>query len=345
MIQFKGGKMKKYKQVFGWIILAAILGIYTWFQISLWDYPRYEIDMVYLYQDGYRILNGENPYSRILQGDMYQNNKYTTFFPAFIELSYLSQKLRYNYYEAWLYFWQRILLIVNLCITGLVFYIFLKKKSLALATFFALLWALNRWTLYMVQVRDIGFIAIFFLLLSFLLLPKNRWLALLSFSLSLAIKQIAIFLLPLYLIYIYHESPGKKWKEGFLAAAVILSIPLLTSLPFIFWDLKGFTLSILFSLTRSQWQHLPPVNSFDMLLNLSGFPARLPMLFLMFLVIAAAWKKRIRITLASMLVMATFVCLNSILFSQYMPWFIIFLPLTVYEMMSEGQAGILSYSA
>jgi uncharacterized membrane protein len=337
--------MRKFQQVFVWIILAAILGFYTWFQISLWVYPRYEIDMVYLYQDGHRILNGENPYSRILQGDMYQNNKYTTFFPAFIELSYLSQKLRYNYYEAWLYFWQRILLVVNLCITGLVFYIFLRKKSLALATFFALLWALNRWTLYVVQVRDIGFIAIFFLLLSFLLLPKNRWLALLSFSLSLAIKQIAIFLLPLYLIYIYHASRGKKWREVFFVAAVIISIPLITSIPFMIWDLKGLTLSILFSVTRSQWQHLPPVNSFDMLLNLSGFPARLPMLFLMLLVIAAAWKKRIRITLASMLIMATFVCFNSILFSQYMPWFIIFLPLTVYEMMSESQAGILSYSA
>ncbi len=331
--------MNMFKPYAGWIILVVILGFYTWFQISLWDYPRYEIDMVYLYQDGNRILNGENPYSRILQSDMRENKKYTTFFPAFIELSYLSQKLRYNYYEAWLYFWQRVLLVVNSCITGLIFFIFSKKKTLGLAVFFSLLWALNRWTLYMVQVRDIGFIAIFFLLLSFLLLPKHRWLALLSFSLSLAIKQIAIFLLPLYLIHIYHASPSKKWKQVILAMAVIISIPLITSLPFIVWDVKGLALSIIFSATRDQWQHLPTAYSFDMLMHLSGFPARIPMLFLMLVLFTVAWKKKIKFYLASMLVMATFVCFNSILFNQYMPWFIITLPLIVYEPLITDQAA------
>lgn len=338
------GNMNYIKQSWGWALLAVILVFCTWFQISIWDYPTQEVDMYFLYLDGYRILNGENPYSRILQGNMQENDKYTTFFPAFIELSYLSQKLRYNYYECWLYFWQRVLLVVNLCITGLIFYIFLSNKMLGLAICMALVWALNRWTLYMVQVRDIGFIPIFFLLVSFYLLPKRPWLALVSYSLSLSIKQMAIFLLPLYLIYIYHESTQRKVWRAVLAGLVIISIPLLTSLPFMVWDLKGFTLSILFSVTRSQWQHLPVAKSFDMLLGLSSFPARIPMLLMMALIYAAAWRKKLRIHLSAMLIMATFVCFNSILFNQYMPWFVIFLPLTVIEMLRSDNMGLLSHS-
>ena len=337
--------MNAIKQYWGWAVIAAFLGFYIWFQTSLWVYPKQEVDMYYLYLDGNRILNGENPYSRVLKGNMYDNNKYTTFFPAFIELSYLSQELRYHYYESWLYFWQRVLLVVNLCITGFIFYIFHSLKATGLAIFMALLWALNRWTLYMVQVRDIGFIPIFFLLASFYLLPKHRWLALLSYSLSLAFKQIAIFLLPLYLIYIYHETIEKKLKQVVLAGLTILSIPLLTSLPFMFWDLKGFILSILFSATRNQWQHPPTAYSFDMLLNLTGFPARIPMLLIMAVILACAWKHKLKLGMASMLVMATFVCLNSIIFNQYLPWFLIFLPLTAFEVLKGEQTQNLSHSA
>jgi len=337
--------MNAIKKYWGWAILAAFLGFYTWFQISVWDYPKQEVDMYFLYLDGNRIIHGENPYSRVLKGNMFDNNKYTTFFPAFIELSYLSQKLRYHYYESWILFWQRFLLIVNLLITGFIFYIFQSLKATGLAIFAALFWALNRWTLYMVQVRDIGFIPILFLLISFYLLPKHRWLALLSYGVSLAFKQIAIFLLPLYLIYIYHETIKKKFLQVTLAGLTILSVPLLVSLPFIFWDLKGFILSILFSVTRNQWQHPPTAFSLDMLLNLTGFPARIPMILIMAVVFFIAWKQKMKIGMASMLVMATFVGLNSIIFNQYLPWFFIFLPLSVFEILKGERTRILSHSA
>jgi hypothetical protein len=341
----KAGTMNTIKSAWGWVVLAAILGFYTWFQISLWDYPKQEIDMYYLYLDGNRVLNGVNPYSRVLQGDMYENDKYTTFFPAFIELSYLSQKLRYHYYECWLLFWQRFLLMVNLCITGSIFYIFNKLKIPGLGLFLALFWALNRWTLYSVQVRDIGFIPIFFLLVSFYLLPRHRWLALLSYSVSLAFKQIAIFLIPLYLILIYQETTQKKFIQTALAGITMLSIPFILSLPFMIWDLKGFALSILFSVTRSQWQFPPTAYSVDMLLDLNGFPARIPMLLIMLIVMLCFWKRQIKMGLASLLVMGAFVGLNSIIFNQYLPWFLIFLPLTILEMLQESPPRILSHSA
>jgi len=47
---------------------------------------------------------------------------------------------------------------------------------------------------------------IFLLLLSVLLFPKRPRTALLLFGVSLALKQIAVFAAPLYLIWVWHDS-------------------------------------------------------------------------------------------------------------------------------------------
>ena len=40
-------------------------------------------DVYYIYLEGKRIIDGENPYERILEGDMRINKKYPTYFPLF----------------------------------------------------------------------------------------------------------------------------------------------------------------------------------------------------------------------------------------------------------------------
>jgi uncharacterized membrane protein len=77
---------------------------------------------------------------------------------------------------------------------------------------------------------------------------KYRKVSLLFFSFSLAIKQIAIFLAPLYLIWEYHHS--RSLKKTIIAGLWIISIPLISSLPFILWNMEGFFKSIAFSATR-----------------------------------------------------------------------------------------------
>lgn len=86
-------RLSRHKFAALYLLLIALItfSIYT----HLWKQtPRYgikEIDIYYSYIDGQRILNGENPYARIMSSDMMKNKKYSTYFPIFFVLSYLAQ--------------------------------------------------------------------------------------------------------------------------------------------------------------------------------------------------------------------------------------------------------------
>jgi hypothetical protein len=110
---------------------------------------------------------------------------------------------------------------------------------------------------------------------------------------------------------------------------VIASVPVLTSLPFLFWNLKGFVYSILFSATRNPFQFKQSSESVDMLIHLSGIPGRLPMLVMLLVVYIVAWRNKLNMLLASMLAMAIFIAFNPVFFDQYMPWFILTLLLSI----------------
>ncbi|MBE0699089.1 MAG: hypothetical protein IH586_19390, partial [Anaerolineaceae bacterium] len=246
---------------------------------------------------------------------------------------------RFRQYENWLALWRIPFLLSNLGIGGLIFWVFYARGFSLIGIFFTLFWFFNRWTLFIAQVSGLDFLPIFLLLLSLLLLPRKRWLALLLFSLSLALKQIAIFLIPLYLIEAAQYGEKGWLRRVFTTGLAIASVPALTSIPFLVWDAKGFIYSILFSATRSQFQFLQPANSLDMYLNLDGLFARVPMLFLM---IVSCWimlKNKVGIFLASMLTMLTFVDFNPTFFSQYMPWFLMLLPFSFLEIFQKGKPG------
>ena len=146
-------------------------------------------DIYYLWVEGKRLLSGENPYARILAGNMRENNKYATYFPLFYLLSYLSQLMGLKNYTDWLYFWHDIFFIFNLGISLCIFYTLYQYELVLLAFFSASFWLFNRWTLHVTVINHIDFIAIFFLMLSLLFFHKYK-LSLFLFSVSLAIKQI-----------------------------------------------------------------------------------------------------------------------------------------------------------
>ncbi|RPJ52240.1 MAG: hypothetical protein EHM21_00705 [Chloroflexi bacterium] len=329
-----------------WAILVIILLFTAWFQISImWKYSTDREDISFLYLDGHRVLFGENPYVRVLEGDMRDNNKYTTYFPAFIELSFVTQRYYFREYGVWLALWRWIFL---LCYLGMIILLFWWGKSVQaplLAIFSALLWTFNRWTLYLQQVSGMDILPIFCLLISLYLLTRKhalaRWGSWAFFGLSLALKQIAIFLFPLYLIYEYHRAENHKLRQVLVCAASIVAIPLLSSLPFMVQNLNGFLLSILFSLTRSSQQFPPSALSLDMFLGLADLPARIPMIVLMLAIYAAAWQyaNRVKINTSSMLIFLIFVSFNPILFNQYVPWFILLIPLALFEWMTTEKVG------
>jgi Gpi18-like mannosyltransferase len=208
---------------------------------------------------------------------MQENQKYATYFPAFYEFSALTQWAGLRDYESWIAFWRVIFLVFNLAVGSALFFLLYPRGHLLAAVFAVGFWFFNRWTLHVSQVANLDFIPIFLLIVSLGLFRKHRWAALCLFSLSLGIKQIGIFLAPLYLIWTWQavEVEGDRLKQTLLAALVIASMPVLASLPFLAWNAEGLVKSVLCSVTRNPDDHFN-VASLDGLMGWFGLPARLP---------------------------------------------------------------------
>jgi hypothetical protein len=283
-------------------------------------------DIYYSFVEGERLRDGENPYARILDGDMRKNHKYATYFPVFYELSYITQEMGLRPFETWITFWRWVFMVFEFAIAILLFVALARRNLEWLGAFVSAFWLFNRWTLQVVQTANLDFIPIFFLLLSLILFPQKKWLSLFLFSLSLGFKQIAIFLAPLYLIWIYQSMSKHQLKYVFFAGLLIASVPLISGIPFFVWNAEGFIKSVLFSVTRFGADQFG-TSSVDVILNWDGIFARLPMIGLLLAIYSAAFKGYGGKFFASLLVMMIFVDFNSVLYVQYFAWILPLLPM------------------
>ncbi len=279
-------------------------------------------DIYYSYLEGRRLLHGNNPYGRILHGDMVNNDKYATYFPVFYELSFLTQKLGLVAFEPWFALWMVVFIVFELAIAVLLFWALLRCGLPWGGLFAAGFWLFNRWTLQVLQIGHLDFLPIFFLLLSLELLPRKKWLALFFFSLSLGLKQIAIFLAPLYLIWLWQATEGQRVRDLLIGMGVIASVPLVSSIPFLAWDARAFVLSILFSTTRSAFDTSQFPAAVGAFAGGNALVSRIAMLALMLILFAFAWRMRGVHYAFAFLVMLVFVSFNPVLFVQYILWLI-----------------------
>jgi hypothetical protein len=324
---------------FGWHagVLLIFLGM-LWaglvVHVGLWGEtdPRDE-DIYAVFLEGDRLLEGGNPYAQAEEADMRRNQKYATYFPVMYLLSWETQLMGYTRFADWIGLWQAVFLFFNLLTACLVFYIPYRKGMLLLALFTPAFWLFNRWTLHVSLNIDIDFPALFFLILSLALLPRRPWLAYLALGLSLGFKQIAILLVPVYLVWAWQSAESRPVRQTLLAGLAIAAIPLVVSLPFIVWNWEGFIRSILISATRNpaavDW-----ALSIDGMLGWRGLLARAPMLIMLVLIYLLTWRKSLSPFIATMLVMAVFVAFNSVLFQGYFSWLMPFIPLAAYEIAS-----------
>ena len=293
-----------------------------------WSIDTVGSDTYYSWVEGRRIIRGQNPYERILHGGMDENNKYATYFPLFYEASALVQRLGIRQYHDWISFWRYFFLAANLAI-GLVLGVLLySRRTWALALLAMVFWYFNRWTLNASSTVALDFIPILLMVLSLALFHRYRRTSLLLYGLSLAIKQIAIFLAPLYLIWEYQQT--RSIRKTIIAGLWIVGIPLLVSLPFMFWNLEGFLKSISFSATRVALTHFA-ADSIDAVLNLNGLIARIPLLTVLGAAYLATWQRSMGRYGAAMMVMAIFMGFNSVLFAHYPVWLMPLLPLAAGE--------------
>jgi hypothetical protein len=296
-------------------------------------------DIYYSWLEGKRIVDGENPYARILDGNMRDNDKYATYFPAFYEFSAFSQLLGLREFSNWFQFWRLIFYACDLAIAFVLYYLLSKRDLDWLGLFAAAFWLFNRWSIKIIEIGHLDFVTLLLVLVSLALLPRRKWLAFILFGFALAIKQIPVFLTPLYLIWAWHDAPIKKWCATLVAGLLIASVPVITSLPFLIWNAEGFIKSVLFSATRDAIDQFNFMPSIDAYLDLRGLSARLPMLAIMLFAYWVYFKKQVGIFTACLLIMMTFTLYNSVLFIHYMAYPVVFVPLVMCDITDK------SYSA
>lgn len=310
-----------------------MFSVAAYVHIGTWEAETTGRDVYYSWVEGRRILSGENPYARILAGNMRENDKYATYFPLFYLLSSLSQAAGLQTYSAWINFWRYIFLAFHLGIGGVIFLIYYQKQLLLMALAGASLWLLSNWAITVSYIAQFDFIPIFFLLLSLYLFDKHLYTSLAFFSLSLALKQIAIFLVPLYLIWIWQSQRVKSIQEIVTSGLAIALLPALFSLPFIIWQPEGFFRSIVFSVTRDAYSGYA---AGAQLSDGGGLVSRLPLFLLLGLVYTLAVQGKLGRYTSSMLAMLVFTALTPVLFPQYMVWLIALVILSVYDALEAG---------
>lgn len=330
-----------------YLFFLGIVAVGMYANIRCWQAPSDLIgyDINYIFIEGQRVTAGVNPYSRILSGDMANNQKYATYFPAYYELSALTQILGLRDFESWLSAWRWTFIIFNIGIASVLFLALGPASRPWLALAAAGYWLLNRWTFEETFIAHLDFPAIFFLVLSLSEFQRMPHRAAYYLGISLALKQIAIFIVPLYLILVWtgpSRISSNRVRELVGTAIRIAVIPAIVSLPFLLWNPEGFVRSIFFSFTRN------PSNDIVVQGGAFGLPSagellafhlpiehlalnrqllRVPMLILLGLTYVAALRREIGLHLGTLLVIAIFVDYNPVFFSYYMVWIVPLIPL------------------
>lgn len=328
-------------RAFQWVVLLALAAIAVLLTREI--YPRASAtfhnpvhDIYYTYYEGRAILEGVNPYARTLDGDRRTNDKYPTYLPGSYCISALSQLLGLRDYARWIDFWFWVFQACHYAIALLLFREARRRADTIFAIFVAVFWLYNRWTLYIVTVSHVDFCAILLVLWSLILLPRRPRLAALLFGASLAIKHIAIFLLPMFPIWVWHTRPPERRLRASVQSALwALSLPAAFSLPFFAWNPKAFIWSITFSVTREPDDTFA-TQTIDALLQQVGLVARIPLLLMMVLIFVFAIQRRINRYAAATLVFVVFINFNTVLFQQYMAWFLPFLVMALLDSRLES---------
>lgn len=284
-------------------------------------------DIEYVWSEGAAITNGVNPYAKSANG-LPKITKHATYFPIPYLASAAIQKLGFMEFEPWLNIVRPIVFISQL-ITALAVLVFLyTKKQLTLGIFGFFIILFHRFTLYPARVAHIDFPAIAFLILGLLLLSRKPKIAYLLIGISLATKQMAIFIIPLILIWAWQRYQTKR--QVILACVLTFLIPTIVLAPFVISSPSGTINSIVYSANRASTGDFssPDISS---LLSLEGFTARIPMAGLMILVFVAFWRKELGLFAACLAVFTVFIGFNPALFFQYLAWIIPFILLAISE--------------
>ena len=284
-------------------------------------------DIQYVWAEGAAITQGKNPY-RKAESTSYNSEKYATYFPLSYLASAAIQRIGFTSFQAWLSVVRPIVFAFH-AVTALAIFIFLYQKNALILGLFGFFFVLfDRWSLYVDRVAHIDFIAMAFLVLGLMLLKKIPKTAYVLIGISLSIKQMAIFIIPLILIWVWLRH--RSIRSTGIALVLIFIVPIFCFIPFLTTSPVGVAQSILFSATRTATGDFssPGIST---LVHLEGSAARIAMAALMLLVYIAAYQKKIGLFTSMLCIFVIFIGFNPVIYYQYLAWAIPFIPLAAWE--------------
>jgi len=297
-------------------------------------------DVNYEFWRGQMIATGQNPYERALDPGLSPEDEgyVATYFPLFYLLSALTQRLGLKTFDAWINVWRFAFALFDVGIAAVLFWAFHRRGRALVGALAAGFWFFNRWTLHVALGGHVEFLPIFFLVLSLVVFREHQRLSLVLFGVSLALKQMGIFLAPLYVVWVWQSAPEGKVKRAAWGAAAIAAVPLVVSLPFIVWNPEAFFRSVFFSAARREGAHFE-APSLDVAIGLRGFAGRLPMFAMMALVYICSLRRQLGRYVSALLVMAVFIGFNPVLFRQYLTWTVPLVPLCALDVIGAAKAA------
>lgn len=287
-------------------------------------------DIYYAWLASASVLQGKNLYECILKESCPE--KPPIYLPLFYQLSAISQQAGFHTYESWIVLWKIIFILSTIGIAGVVWSIMQFRNQFLLATVAVLFILFNRWTLYVLRVGQTDLLALLCLVLA--VVSFKRWpkTACILLGISLAIKQVAIFIIPLVLIMTWQTATGnvrqRLFKVG-LAILLIAAVPLLSSLPFMISNPAALPAGLSISTIRgvSDFGATP----LGWVLTLSGRENTYLTIGLMVVVYASAMTMRMSLVMGTLFIFTIYLAFYSVNFHQYFVWFVPFVPLAVSE--------------
>ncbi len=286
-------------------------------------------DIYYYWHRGQQIAEGQDPYLCVLDNSCL-DHKNPGHFPLFYWLSAAVQKIGLASYEEWINFWHPVFILAGIAVGIIIFITLYRRGQPFLALFSLLFWLFNRWSLYVVEIGQVDFLPILFLALSVVLFDKRRRLSILCFSVSLALKQLAIFLVPLYLVLLWQRTTKDRLRTMLEGVSLMASVPLLASAPFLIAHPQAMPRALIFSLTRNAADLGAP--SFSHVVFLQGVSSIIFMLLLMGLVCLITYLKKAPLSVGALAIYFSFIAFNGVVFNQYFLWFVVFIPFALSDL-------------
>ena len=285
-------------------------------------------DIYYEYQAAKELYHKANPYQRILQSNMIENDKYATLLPLYYYFLVFVRVFSHNEFDNFISNMRWVLFAFQ-SLGGLLLYLMYRRENKKLLGFaVAAIYLFNSWTLETFLLLKQDLVSIALLLASLYFLGKKSRLSYFLYGLSLGIKHIGVFALPLFLIpLIYKERTLREFIGDLIALGVPIILP---AVPFLLADAPSFLRSMLFSFTRDSSGSIVRFGYERLLVNysdsgLNGEPAelflpRIPLAvatLVNFLLLVTKRMPKIYFVLTGILIFAVF---NPVVFNQYIAW-------------------------